>query len=225
MKEQSKRQGGYLFDITIGENETIAHIDGNEIFRLTFNPQNFTENFYKSVPIPQPGEAIKESVRSMLDQQNIKRSEEEIEAAIQEASKEVVKVIHQTKAAHLAARMSENLHGLLVAVIEDAVKAYAIDGTVELNKQAGAAISIGQFKDVILKQHWARIRDLAGIKQGGARKRKGFVWTDDKKIAFYRKVESQHKINNKSIWQYALDILIEQEFDADTIAWSKAVQC
>lgn len=220
--EQNENQPRHLFDLTLGENVAIAHIDDNEVFRLTFNPQIFTENFYKSVPIPEPPAGVGERIRSIIEQQNIERSDEEIAAAIQEANNHIMKVVHEAKASHIATRITENLHSLLVAVIEDAVKAYAIEGTIELNKQAGRKIPIGQFKDVILKQHWSRIRDLAGIKQGGARERKGFVWTDDKKIAFYEKMESQAKINNKSIWQYALDTLIEQNFDADTISWLKS---
>jgi len=219
MDESNSR---YFFDLTLNENEAIAHIDGNEVFRLTFNPQNFTENFYKSVPIPKPPEGVKKSVRSILEQHNIERSEEEVEAAVREASMEIMKVVYEAKAAHIAARMSENLHRLLVAVIEDAVKAYALDGTIELNKQAGSSIQISLFKDIILKQHWAHIRDLAGIKQGGARERKGFVWTPEKKVAFYKEVESLPKHKGKSVWQFVLDELFEQEFDAETIAWLKS---
>lgn len=219
MDENNRRP---FFDLTIGENLTIAHIDGIDIFRLTFNPQNFTENFYKSVPIPKPPEGAKKSVRSILEQHNIERSEEEIEAAVQEASMEIMKVVYEAKAAHIAARMSENLHGLLVAVIEDAVKAYALDATIEMNKQAGRTYSIKEFKDIVLKQHWARIRDLAGIKQGGARERKGFVWTPEKKVAFYKEVESLPKHKGESVWQFILDELIEQGFDAETIAWLKS---
>lgn len=80
--EESK--GRYLFDLTIGKNETAAHIDGNEVFRLTFNPQNFTEKLYKSVPIPKPQEGVKKRLRSILKQHNIKRSEEEIDTLIEQ---------------------------------------------------------------------------------------------------------------------------------------------
>jgi hypothetical protein len=208
----------YFFDLILNENEAIAHIDGNEIFRLAFNPQNFTDNFYKYSPIPKPPEGTKIRVRSILEQQNAGRSDEEMEAAVESASIEIMKVVHEAKAEHIAARISENLHRLLVAVIEDAVKAYALEGTIELNKQAGSSINISQYKDLILKQHWARIRDLAGIKQGGARERKGFVWSPEKKVAFYKEVESLPKHKGKSLWQFALDELIERGFEADTIA-------
>lgn len=219
MSESNSR---YFFDLILNENEAIAHIDGTEIFRLTFQPENFAENFYKSVPVPELPEGTKKSVRSILEQHNIERSEEEIEAAVRSASIEVMNVVYEAKASHIATCISENLHRLLVAVIEDAVKAYAIDGTIELTKQAGRTISIGKYKDAILKQHWARIRDLAGIKQGGARERKGFVWTPEKKIAFYKEVESLPKHKGQSVWQFILNELVEQEFDGETIAWLKS---
>ncbi|MDX6269891.1 MAG: hypothetical protein QOD28_1114 [Acidobacteriota bacterium] len=60
------------------------------------------------------------------------------------------------------------------------------------------------------------------IQQGGARKRKGFAWRKKEKVAFYQKVESLPKKDDKSYMQYALDTLIEQEFDAETISWLKS---
>jgi hypothetical protein len=66
------------------------------------------------------------------------------------------------------------------------------------------------------------VKKALRVKQGGARKRKGFVWTGKEKKAFYKKVESLPKKSDKSYWQYALDMLIEQEFDIETITWLKS---
>jgi hypothetical protein len=211
-----------FFDITLGDNVAIADIEGNEIFRLTFSPESFVENFNKSIPLAEPPSSVRDGMRAYLERQDIERSEEEMEAAVEHASLTVMKVVTEAKHSHIAARISENLHKLLVAVIEDAVKAYALEGTIELNKQSGVSIKISEYKDVILKSHWERIRDLAGIKQGGARERKGFVWTHEKKVAFYKQVESLPKHKGKSIWQFVLEELTEQEFDSETIAWLKS---
>ncbi len=51
------------------------------------------------------------------------------------------------------------------------------------------------------------------IQRGGARKRKGFVWTDEYKIKFYETVENLPKIGNKPMWEYALNELMEKDFD------------
>jgi hypothetical protein len=66
------------------------------------------------------------------------------------------------------------------------------------------------------------VKQALRVKQGGARKRKGFVWTKTEKKAFYQKVESLPTKDSKSYWQYALDLLIEQEFDAETVTWLKS---
>jgi hypothetical protein len=58
-----------------------------------------------------------------------------------------------------------------------------------------------------------------GVKRGGLRERKGFSWTDDKKVAYFEAVESLPKTKGRSYWQFALDELIEHEFDAETVGW------
>jgi len=209
----------YFFDVTSDENTVIGHIEGIEIFRLTFNHDNFAENLSKTWPSPKPSESAIANVRSMLKEHDPERSDEEINAWADRFHEIMMKVVTEEKAKHIAERISENLDSLLIAVMEDAIKAYGLEGTILLNEQAGKQINISQYKDIILKQHWSRIRDLAGIKQGGARKRKGFVWTNERKIAFYEKVEALPKHKDKPVWQYLLEELIEQEFDADTIAW------
>lgn len=60
-----------------------------------------------------------------------------------------------------------------------------------------------------------------GIKRGGLRERKGFSWTDEKKVAYFEAVESLPKTKGRSYWQFALDELIEHEFDAETVGWLK----
>jgi hypothetical protein len=63
------------------------------------------------------------------------------------------------------------------------------------------------------------IKDALRMKWGGARKRKGFVWKKNEKAAFYQAVISLPKKDNESCWTYALKVLIEHEFDPETIAW------
>lgn len=86
----------------------------------------------------------------------------------------------------------------------------------------------GEMKKILVQDFLAKHSNEPEIKRalrrepGGARKRKGFVWTDKDKIAFFQQVESLPKRENVSYWKYALDQLIEQEFDAETIAWLKS---
>ncbi len=75
----------------------------------------------------------------------------------------------------------------------------------------------GIFKTV---QHNTNLR--LGRKHGGKREKKGFHWTNERKSAFYNEIESLPKIKNQSCWQFALDELVENEFDSDTISWLKS---
>lgn len=219
MSENADR---YFFDVTISEDMVIGHIDGAEICRLTFNPQNFVENFYKSLPFPSP-ETLMAEIQSIKEQGGIEPIGEEtnpnFKAALEKAT---LMVMLEMKTKHIAEMISENLAYLLLNIMEDAIRAYAFNGSIELNKQTGKAISSSRFKEVYLKQQWSRIVTMAGIKQGGARERKGFVWSEEKKAAFYDKVEALPKHKSKSIWQFLLDELIEQEFDAETVTWLRS---
>lgn len=214
-------EGKSFFDVTIGDGWVTGHIDGTEICRLTFNSQNFSDNLHKSLSIPR--ERLEEELQSILKelrQDNIERSEEERKqlssAALEKAA---LMVMVEEKAKHIAERISANLDGLLIALMEDAIKAYTIESSIELNKQTGQTVPVAQYKDMILKTHWSRIRDLAGIKRGGPRKRKGFVWENDNKAAFYKQVEDLPCHSDKSVWEFLLHELIEQAFDAETIKW------
>jgi hypothetical protein len=208
-----------FFDVKTGENMASGHIDGVEVFRLSFSPESFVENFHKYTPLPQPPESIKAIVRSHLEGNSVQASEEEINAAAVEA----VRTVYQAKISHIATRIAENLDSLLLAIMEDAIKAYAMEGTIFLNEQAGKSLNVAPFKDAILKQYWSLIRDLAGIRRGGARQRKGFAWSEDRKAKFYKTVQALPKYGEKPIWQFLLDELVEAEFDAEAIEWLKAV--
>jgi hypothetical protein len=86
----------------------------------------------------------------------------------------------------------------------------------------------GETKKILVEDFLAKhtneqeVKRALGIKQGGARKRQGFVWTGKEKIAFYQQVESLPKRGSESYWKYALDVLIEQEFDVETLTWLKS---
>ena len=211
----------YLFDVKTSENMVIGHISGNEIFRLTFNPQNFAECSPKTWLVPKSSESARANVRAMLKEHDPERSDEEINEWADKFDSMLMKVMMEAKAKHIAERISENLDSLLITVMEDAIRAYAFEGTIELNAEAGKKIDVRQYKDIILKAYWSRISEKVGLKRGGARERKGFVWTDEKKIAFYENVEALPNYKDKSVWQYLLDELIEAEFDAEAITWLK----
>ncbi len=62
------------------------------------------------------------------------------------------------------------------------------------------------------------LRDL----RGGVVDKKGFVWTDEIKVRFYKTVEELPKIKNESAWEFAAEQLFEEDFDYETIKWVKS---
>jgi hypothetical protein len=202
-----------LFDVKISENLVIGHIDDNEIFRLTFNPQTFFENFHKSVAVRGNDEESKSRMRHLLGQLNPEKAKTVTKTEIETLSFEFNKIVFEEKAGHIAFRISENLRGIIITAMEDAIQAYSLEASILLNEQAGKPISISKYKKILLDKHWSHIRNLAGIKRGGSRIRKGFVWTSEKKYEFYKKVDSLPQYHDKSVWQYLLD--------TETVVWLK----
>lgn len=68
----------------------------------------------------------------------------------------------------------------------------------------------------------SEVKRVLKVKQGGARKRKGFVWTKTRKTAFRAAVDSLPKHKGKLAWQFLLDELIDHEFDSGMVAWLKS---
>lgn len=76
--------------------------------------------------------------------------------------------------------------------------------------------------DGILKTEGQIRSSRLGIRRGGKRESKKFQWSDEKSIQFYKAVNTLPKIKNKSVWKFAVEELIEAEFDSDTLRWIKS---
>jgi hypothetical protein len=90
------------------------------------------------------------------------------------------------------------------------------------------AATASEFKKILIEDFLAKhsnepeLRRALRVKRGGPRKRKGFVWTKQRKITFYRSVNRLPKQNGMSVWQFILKMLIDQEFDEQTVSWLKS---
>ncbi len=85
-------------------------------------------------------------------------------------------------------------------------------------------LNVGKIvKEDFLEKHSnvKRLKDVLKIKPGGARKRKGFTWTEENKILFYEAVINLPKIKGKSIWHYAFNELMEKDFHYTIISYLK----
>lgn len=67
---------------------------------------------------------------------------------------------------------------------------------------------LNDFPNFIAKIIKQNTKDRLGMKdgRGGARPRKGFVWDNEKRIAFYKAFESLPKINKKNLWNHLYSI-------------------
>lgn len=101
----------------------------------------------------------------------------------------------------------------------------SVMGDIFQNKDMSEAIEPKYLMNTILNAVKQNTSRRFGFKRGGSRKKKGFTWNDERKIAFYHSVENLPKIKLKSrtgnnpevsFWDHALDKLIEAEFDSVT---------
>lgn len=90
---------------------------------------------------------------------------------------------------------------------------------IETAKQAGIKLNLRLMIEAISKETEKRRKRDAGVKSGGKRLRKGFTWDPKKKAEFSEAVRRTPQIKGKSIWEYACDELIEEEFDVETVRW------
>lgn len=57
--------------------------------------------------------------------------------------------------------------------------------------------------------------------RGGSRPKRGFVWTQEKKLRFYEEVKKQPTIGNEPMWEYAYRDLNEKNFDYKIVDYFK----
>lgn len=69
-----------------------------------------------------------------------------------------------------------------------------------------------EMKEFIEKPHQETENIILDTARGGSRPRKGFVWKEESKAAFYTQVIDLPKINNKPMWEYAWSELMEKDF-------------
>ena len=210
----------FFYDLNVQENLVIAQIDGVEFFRVSFIPENFIENF-KLCYVPQePNEGIYNLIRWRNEQHGLEKTEEEIKEDAWKLKEDIFKIVADAKIRNIAECFTNNLHQLVAAILDDAIKAFTIYGSVELFEEAGEKFPVEEIKKIILKTYWSRIAELAGIKRGGYKGQKGF-WDDKKKIEFCKIVDNLPKVKGAKLWKYIFDELVFVDFDLETQIWLK----
>lgn len=67
-----------------------------------------------------------------------------------------------------------------------------------------------------------KFRGRLNIGAGGKRERKGFTWTNENKIQFWKEVNQLPKLNGQSVWKYIFNELVDVDFDIETQDWLQA---
>lgn len=223
----------FEYNCQIQEDQVIYSLSGAEIFRMVFNSENCTNVFFdklKSSPSflktsQEQKPRIYAAVREVLAEKGQDATDEQIKRIEGEALKILELRLLKESIEQATKQVSKNLPQVVVMIWQKILHVMTFSGAntlrdiLQLSEQKFGAEEI---KKALFETEWEHLKTLSGISRGGRRARKGFVWTNEKKKAFYKEVESLPEHKGTPIWQFALDELIEQEFDAETIAWLKS---
>jgi len=77
----------------------------------------------------------------------------------------------------------------------------------------------GEFVDTMMRRGRRFMNERLGIKRGGKRLTKKFVWTDDRKREFFEKVSSLVHETGEPLWRFAYDELREKDFSYRIVDW------
>jgi hypothetical protein len=223
----------FNYSCQIQDDQIIYCLEGAEIFRVVFNSENCTNVFFEKLKYDdsflnlssEQRARIDEAIREVLAAEGHNATDEQIKQLEEEAVKTLELQLLKESVEHATKRISSNLPQVVVMIWERILHAMTFSGAnalrdiVQIPEQKFGAEEI---RKAIFQPDWERLKLISGITRGGRRERKGFVWTPEKKVAFYKEIEALPKHKGKSVWKFALEELIEQEFDSDTIAWLKS---
>lgn len=232
-KEEKVQELKFNYNCQIQDGEVTYGLEGVEIFRVIFNAENCASVFYDKLKSndsflklsPEQRTRVYAAVKEVLTEDGRSVTDEQIKHHEEEALKLLALRLLKESIELSTKHISNNLPQVVVMIWQKIVHAMIFSGANTLRdilQVPEQKFSAKEIKEALFQPDWDRLKILSGITHGGHRERKGFIWTKDKKVEFYKKVESQPKINAYSIWQYSLDTLIEQEFDVDTITWLKS---
>lgn len=223
----------FNYSCQIRDDEAIYCLEGAEIFRVVFKSEDCTNVFFEKLKShdsflklsPEQRPRIYAAVREALAAEGHDATDEQVRQLEEEALKILELKLLKDSLEQATKLISSNLPHVVVMIWERILHAMTFSGAnalrdlVQVPEQKFGAEEI---KKSLFQPDWERLKILSGITRGGRRERKGFVWTPEKKVAFYKEIEALPKHKGKSVWKFALEELIEQEFDSETIAWLKS---
>lgn len=223
----------FNYSCQIQNDQAIYYLEGAEIFRVVFNSENCTNVFFEKLKSddvylelsPEQKAKVYEVVSEIFTAEGHNASEEQLKQIEEGALKAFGLKLLRESVEQATKEISSNLPQVVVMIWERILHVMSFSGanalrdTLQIPEQKFGA---EEMRKALFQPDWERLKLLAGIMRGGRRERKGFVWTPEKKVAFYKEIEALPKHKRKSVWKSALEELIEQEFDSETIAWLKS---
>jgi hypothetical protein len=231
--EERLQKLNFQYNCQIQDDQVVYNLDGAEIFRVIFNAENCTNVFFDKLKSSdsflrvssEQRPRIYAAVKEVLAEKGQDVADEQIKQIEAEALKILELNLLRESIERATKRVRDNLPQVVVMIWQKILHVMTFSGanalrdSLQLSEQKFGAEEI---KKALFEPEWERLKILSGISRGGRRERKGFVWTDEKKKAFYKEIESLPDHKGKSLWQFVLDELVEQEFDPETITWLKS---
>jgi len=202
------------------------------VFSTRFYPDNFA-NVFLSKPSgsflkvsPEQRELFYAAVRERLAKEGLKVSNQQLKKVEPAALRELELRLIKESVEHATKQVRENLPPIVKIIWDRVLKASFFSGANELRDKVRVPeqkYSAEKIWESLYQPEWELLKTIARVARGGLRKRKSkFSWSKSRAIEFYRTVQSLPLISKKPLWEYALEQLRQNDYNATTIAWLKS---
>jgi hypothetical protein len=231
-KEQKRTdEFQFKYDCLVKDGEIIYSIEGIEVFRGVFNPENYAQAFFKKLKPSEPFLTISEDqrrrlyagVREASAKEGKEISDEELSRLEPEGLYQLSLKLLMQSIENATKRVADNLPQIVTMIFQRVLYATFYAGANDLRdivEVPEQKFSAKEIRDAIFQPEWERIKNLAGVAHGGARPRKAkFVWDAEKALKFYQTVEAlpRHGADKLPMWEYAREVLRDFDYDYETI--------
>lgn len=214
------------------DGEVIFTLDEVEIFRTLFNAENCANVLFEKIKPdesflkigPKQLKDIFAKVRAMVTEQEAKVSDAQLSKLVQSPFlKEVSNRLVKQSLESATKRASDNLPAVVAVVLQKVVHAISFSASNILRERLElpeTKYSAKEVIDAVFRPDMELVKILAGVTQGGKRKRKSkFVWDAEKTLKFYQTVEAlpRYGVDKISMWEYARGMLRDNDYDDETI--------
>lgn len=234
----------YQYSVKIEEGYLIYLIEGREVFRAKFNPENYADVFYDKLKTDQvflrlsdeQREKVKAALRQVVGEEKMEMSERKWKSLETRCLKEMGQRILKDSMVHSAEQVASQLPQAVALVFERINHASFFVGANQLRDVLNLPqqkLSAEKIREALYGREWGHLKQMFGITQGGARnikhrwtdkqrqclaqnyERLKPIWLEAKRIA--RDAQGAKESNRRLRWAEAASATYP-ELDADLIA-------